>query len=166
MRHTLIRLTLLMFSMAAALAGSHAPEGAEAVPTAADGAGEKRFISRARRLTFEGRRAGEGYFSPDGTQLVFQSEREEGNPFFQIYVLDFESGEARRVSPGHGKTTCAFFHADGKRILFSSTHHDPRSLEYQQVELESNMDNIKVKTKTAGGIAANLAKLKKLKSGG
>jgi hypothetical protein len=36
----------------------------------------------------------------------------------------------------------------------------------QQVELESNMDNIKVKTKFAGGIAANLAKLKKLKGGG
>jgi hypothetical protein len=35
-----------------------------------------------------------------------------------------------------------------------------------QVELESNMDNIKVKTKSAGGIAANLAKLKKLKGGG
>lgn len=36
----------------------------------------------------------------------------------------------------------------------------------QKVELESNMDNIKVKTKTAGGIAANLARLKKLKGGG
>jgi len=33
-------------------------------------------------------------------------------------------------------------------------------------ELESNMDNIKVKQKAAGGIAANLAKLKKLKGGG
>ena len=32
--------------------------------------------------------------------------------------------------------------------------------------LESNMDNIKVKQKSAGGIAANLAKLKKLKGGG
>lgn len=32
--------------------------------------------------------------------------------------------------------------------------------------LESNMDNIKVKQKAAGGIAANLAKLKKLKGGG
>lgn len=33
-------------------------------------------------------------------------------------------------------------------------------------DLESNMDNIKVKQKAAGGIAANLAKLKKLKGGG
>ena len=33
-------------------------------------------------------------------------------------------------------------------------------------DLESNMDNITVKQKAAGGIAANLAKLKKLKGGG
>ncbi len=33
-------------------------------------------------------------------------------------------------------------------------------------ELESNMDNIQVKQKAVGGIAANLAKLKKLKGGG
>lgn len=33
-------------------------------------------------------------------------------------------------------------------------------------EIESNMENIQVKQKAAGGIAANLAKLKKLKGGG
>jgi len=33
-------------------------------------------------------------------------------------------------------------------------------------QLESNMENIQVKQKAAGGIAANLAKLKKLKGGG
>ena len=32
-------------------------------------------------------------------------------------------------------------------------------------ELESNMDNVKIKQKAGGGIAANLAKLKKLKGG-
>ena len=36
----------------------------------------------------EGRRAGEGYWSPDGKRLVFQSEREPGNPFYQIYLMD------------------------------------------------------------------------------
>ena len=33
-------------------------------------------------------------------------------------------------------------------------------------ELESNMNNIEIKQKTGGGIAANLARLKKLKGGG
>ncbi|MFQ5793153.1 MAG: TolB family protein, partial [Acidobacteriota bacterium] len=98
---------------------------------------EKDFLTRTRRLTFEGRRAGEGYFSPDGTQFVFQSEREPGNPFYQVYVMDLTSGETRRVSPGHGKTTCAFFEPGTGRVLFASTHHDPRSRELQAVELDS-----------------------------
>jgi Tol biopolymer transport system component len=97
---------------------------------------EARYLSRVRRLTFEGRRAGEGYFSPDGSRMVFQSEREPGNPFFQIYVLDFETGETRRISPGIGKTTCAFFRPGSDDILFASTHHDPRSRELQQAELD------------------------------
>jgi Tol biopolymer transport system component len=99
-------------------------------------AGESRFIRRARQLTFEGRRAGEGYFSADGRRLVFQSEREQGNPFYQIYLLDFESGETSRVSPGQGKTTCAFQRPGTDEILFASTHHDPRSAEHQRAELE------------------------------
>ena len=35
---------------------------------------ESDFLTRVQRLTFEGKRAGEGYFSPDGSQMVFQSE--------------------------------------------------------------------------------------------
>jgi len=37
---------------------------------------ERDFLTRVRRLTVEGKRAGEGYWSPDGKRLVFQSERE------------------------------------------------------------------------------------------
>src|SRR6187455_3873613 len=67
---------------------------------------EKDFLSRIRRLTVEGKRAGEGYWSPDGKRLVFQSERDAGNPFYQIYVLDLSSGDTKRISNGLGKTTC------------------------------------------------------------
>jgi Tol biopolymer transport system component len=97
---------------------------------------EKDFLSRPRRLTVEGRRAGEGYFSPDGKQMVFQSEREPGNPFYQIYELDLATGETKRLSPGKGKTTCAFFQGHTGNVLFGSTHHDPRSEELQKAELE------------------------------
>src|SRR5688500_3750225 len=97
---------------------------------------ESTFLSRVRRLTVEGRRAGEGYWSPDGTRLVFQSEREPGNPFYQIYVLDFASGDVKRISPGHGKTTCAFFRPGSDQILFASTHHDPQSKKLQQDEID------------------------------
>ncbi|MFM7924680.1 MAG: TolB family protein, partial [Planctomycetaceae bacterium] len=64
---------------------------------------EERLVTRVRQLTFEGRRAGESYFSADGRQMIFQSEREPGNPFFQIYLLDLESGDTQRISPGTGK---------------------------------------------------------------
>src|SRR5688572_1095660 len=96
---------------------------------------EREFLSRVRRLTVEGKRAGEGYWSPDGKRLVFQSEREPGNPFYQIYVLDFDTGETKRISPGIGKTTCAFFRAGTDQILFASTHHDPHSKKLQDEEL-------------------------------
>jgi Tol biopolymer transport system component len=111
-----------------------------ASPSTAD---ESALLSRVRRLTFEGRRAGEGYFSSDGSALVFQSEREPGNPFFQIYVLDLRTGETRRVSTGTGKTTCAFFRPGSRReVLFASTHHDPASAEHQRLELEQRASGV------------------------
>ncbi|WP_339748588.1 M28 family peptidase [uncultured Rubinisphaera sp.] len=97
---------------------------------------ESVLLSKTRQLTFAGRRSGEGYFSADGTKLVFQSEREAGNPFFQIYLLDLETGDETRISPGTGKTTCAWIHPDGNRVLFASTQDDPEALEKQKAELE------------------------------
>ena len=97
---------------------------------------EAALLTRIRRLTVEGRRAGEGYWSKDGRQLVFQSEREPGNPFYQIYLMDMTSGDVSRVSPGGGKTTCAFINPETGDILFASTHHDPRSAQLQDEELK------------------------------
>ena len=97
---------------------------------------EARFLSHPRQLIFEGRRSGEGYFSPDGKALVFQSEREPGNPFYQIYTLDMESGDIARVSPGTGKTTCAFFRPGSDELLFASTHPDPEAAAKQTAEFD------------------------------
>lgn len=97
---------------------------------------EAGFIARARQLTFEGRRAGESYFSADGRKMIFQSEREPGNPFFQIYLMDLDTGDTERVSPGTGKTTCAWIHPDGSRVLFASTQDDPDAQKEQKDELE------------------------------
>lgn len=94
------------------------------------------FIKNSRQLIIEGVRSGEGYFRPDGKRLVFQSERDASNPFYQIYSLDLLSGDTRRISTGVGKTTCAFFESEKGKILFSSTHHDPQSVDKQKAELE------------------------------
>jgi dipeptidyl aminopeptidase/acylaminoacyl peptidase len=115
--------TALVAALLAAPLGSSVVIGRQDAPAYQ----ERDFLTRVRRLTVDGKRAGEGYWSPDGTRLVFQSEREPGNPFYQIYVLDLASGETTRISNGVGKTTCAFFRPGTDDIEFASTHADPKS---------------------------------------
>lgn len=87
---------------------------------------EAAHLRNVRQVTADFARAGEGYFSPDGKQIVYQAEEKDtGNPFYQIFVQDLAGGRHRRVSPGVGKTTCAYFRPDGKKIIFASTHLDP-----------------------------------------
>jgi len=108
-----------------------------AASAAAPGAYEESdFLTRVRRLTYEGARAGEGYFSPDGSKMVLQSEREPGDPFYQIYLLDLTTGESQRVSPGIGKTTCAFIRPGTGEVEFASTHADPESGQKQREEID------------------------------
>ena len=111
------------------------PDVTEQDPQAA-AAREAVLLTNTRQLTFEGRRAGEGYFSRDGKRMVYQSEREPGNPFFQIYLMDLETGDTQRVSPGHGKTTCGWIHPGGTKVLFASTHDDPDARQKQAEELK------------------------------
>ncbi len=97
---------------------------------------EASLLANIRQVTFSGRRAGEGYFSQDGAQLIFQSERDADNPFFQIYLMDLQTGDTQRVSSGYGKTTCAWMHPSGQKVLFASTHLDPQARDKQKQELE------------------------------
>ncbi len=78
-------------------------------------------FENVRQLTFGGENA-EAYWSPDGKELVFQSTRP---PFGcdQIFRMPVSDPDATAlVSTGTGRTTCAFFTADGERIIYSSTH--------------------------------------------
>jgi Tol biopolymer transport system component len=81
--------------------------------------GEKR-LKNVRQLTFGGENA-EAYFSFDGKQLIFQSKR-DGRECDQIYIMNLDGSNVRMVSTGKGRTTCAFFHKNGRRIIYSSTH--------------------------------------------
>ena len=97
---------------------------------------EDRLLTGTRQLTFEGRRAGEGYFSADGRQMIFQSERDPDNPFYQIYLMNLETGDVEGVSPGHGKTTCGWIHPDNTRVMYASTHDDPEARAKMRAELD------------------------------
>src|SRR5438876_5739364 len=85
-------------------------------------------LKNIRQVTRDFVRAGEGYFSPDGKQIIFQAEEKStGNPYYQIFTQDLMTGRFLRVSPGVGKTTCAFFHPNKAKIIFASTHLDPEA---------------------------------------
>ena len=82
---------------------------------------EKHF-GKITQLTFAGENA-EGYWSADGSSLIFQSSPIPGQGCDQIYTLDPETGARELVSTGMGRTTCAYFYPGADRILYSSTHH-------------------------------------------
>ena len=81
---------------------------------------EVRFTD-VRQLTFGGENA-EAYWSPDGSELIFQSTHGEYacDQIFRMPMSDPAS--LTLVSTGTGRTTCGFFAADGERVIFSSTH--------------------------------------------
>lgn len=85
---------------------------------------DPKLISNSKQITFVGPKSGEGYFSADGKKMVFQSEREPNNPFYQMFILDLESGKVQRLSPGTGKTTCGWVHPNMQKVMWSSTHLD------------------------------------------
>lgn len=94
------------------------------------------YISQTRQMTFEGLRSGEGYFNPDGHLMIFQSERDSENPFYQIYVKNLKTDKTYRLSPGYGKTTCGWIAPDSQSAIFSSTHLDKASLANQKAEID------------------------------
>lgn len=98
--------------------------------------GEETLLANIRQMTVVGKRAGEGYFSPNGRLMVFQSEREPGNPFYQMYLMNRDTGDVHRISPGHGKTTCGWIHPVHQKALFASTQDDPESAAKQAAELK------------------------------
>jgi Tol biopolymer transport system component len=78
------------------------------------------FLSNIHQLTHGGENA-EAYWAPDGKRLVFQSTRP---PYEcdQIFIMNADGSNQHLVSTGKGRTTCAYFLADNKHIVYASTH--------------------------------------------
>jgi Tol biopolymer transport system component len=96
---------------------------------------ESRHLTNIRQVTFGFFRSGEGYFRPDGKGIIFQAVpnppatvllQPRANQYeYQIYVSELSPDAVPvRVSTGEGACTCAYFHPDGRSILFGSTHLD------------------------------------------
>lgn len=88
---------------------------------------EAPVLKNIQQLTFPAmgfEKAGEGYFSHDGKTIIFQAVP-KGQEHYQIYTMRLDEGVPRLVSTGQGACTCANFRADGKKIIFASSHEDP-----------------------------------------
>jgi len=77
-------------------------------------------LKNIRQITFGGENA-EAYWSADGKQLIFQA-KQRGMQCDQIFVMDTNGQNVRRLSNGEGACTCSYFFPDGKRILYASTY--------------------------------------------
>jgi Tol biopolymer transport system component len=107
---------------------------------------EQPYLRNVRQVTRAFARAGEGYFSPDAKTIIFQAEEKgTGNPFYQIFTQDLASGRVLRVSPGVGKTTCAYFSPDGKKLIFASTHLDPDARKHYEAEYRLREEEMRTK---------------------
>lgn len=89
-------------------------------------ANQEPYLKNIRQLTFPNmgfEKAGEAYFSPDEKKIIFQAVP-HGEKNYQMYVMDLDEGIPHLVSTGKGACTCGFFHPDGKKIIFASSHED------------------------------------------
>jgi len=102
---------------------------------------ESAYLSNIRQITHDFVRAGEAYFHPDGNRIVFQAEAKGENPFYQIYLMDLSSGKYWRVSPGLGRTTCAYFHPTRDKLIFASSHLDPDARKHQAAEFKQREED-------------------------
>jgi TolB protein len=97
--------------------GSSATPATTRIIAASEG---ESHLTNIRQLTYGGENA-EAYFSPDGRWLTFQSTR-DGRTCDQQYVMRTDGSDLRRISHGTGKTTCGYFIAGGRRLVYASTH--------------------------------------------
>ena len=77
-------------------------------------------LSALKQLTFGGQNA-EAYWAPDGKRIIFQSTRDDLG-CDQIFIMNADGSNQHMVSTGKGRTTCAYFLADNKHIVYASTH--------------------------------------------
>jgi Tol biopolymer transport system component len=120
----------VFLTLATALVGQPQP-----APTV-DQTNEAKYLSKIEQVTYGFARAGEGYFRPDGRAIIFQAVSNPDPlivlgplPYpgdYQIFSADLKpQAKPRMVSTGQGACTCAYYHPDGKSILFASTHLNP-----------------------------------------
>lgn len=101
---------------------------------------EGQALLNIKQMTFPSmgfEKAGEAYFSPDDQTIAFQAVP-EGQEHYQIYIMDLNEGKPRMVSTGKGACTCAYFHPNGEKLIFASSHEDPSLNDNEEKNANAN----------------------------
>jgi Tol biopolymer transport system component len=100
--------------------------------------------SDVRRLTHRVGYDGGAFFSPDGRKIVWRAgypqtaadsadyrsllaQRLVRPSRVELWVANADGSDARQITHLGGANFAPFFHPDGRRIVFSSNHEEPRS---------------------------------------
>lgn len=100
------------------------------------------FITDEHQLSIKEKRVGEAYYRDDMKWMIYQAEVSDDNPFYQIFLKNIASGDVKQVSPGTGKTTCAWIHPEQDKVLFSSTHEDSEAKNKMDAEIKQRKSGI------------------------
>ncbi|MEM7164194.1 MAG: hypothetical protein AAF581_01950 [Planctomycetota bacterium] len=177
-------LSALPLLLSLSLCQLETPKPAPAAPSAEWTKAEEGILRHHVQLTSsqQFRKAGESYFSPDGTQIIFQAiEREDDplqeQPFYQMYVGDLvrDGGRVtglmniRQLSPSGSSNTCGWFHPTKPgTVMFASTlvaPSNPSRAGYQRKsrlyvwQFPQEMDIFLCDLAKADGTAATLKRL-------
>src|SRR4029078_12191339 len=65
--------------------------------------------------------------------------------FVRVFALTLTAGAPARVRPCVGNTTCGYFHPNGKKIIFASSHLDPDAKKHYASEIQQRQEERKAK---------------------
>ncbi len=80
-------------------------------------------MKNLRQLTFSGENA-EAYFSSDGDKIIFSSNmHDEKGRDFDLYSIDLDGSELKRITYFEGFDGFPMFSPDGKYLVFASNRN-------------------------------------------
>jgi TolB protein len=82
---------------------------------------DTRLLRNVQQLTFGGENLAPS-FSPDGKRIVFEARSLDDVTCRQIFSMDLNGQDVRRISTGKGEALDGTFSSKGDRVLFTSTH--------------------------------------------
>ena len=122
--------------------------------------------SNVRRLTDTPGYDGGAFFSSDCSKIVWRASRPTGDALadyrrlldqglirpgkLEIFVADTDGSNVRQVTYLDGASFAPFFTPEADRILFSSSHHDPRGREFDIFAINVDGSNLEQITFSPG----------------